>query len=152
MSIILQSNLSTDLWLSGLLMSESVSQTWLATLTDGETPPMSRVTSEVDLVPSPHLCTQCKEPAIYCPRFSKHWTCLETNYFLPVSKACSNASSPTNTSPESCLHAQIVFILHDRITHEMVMRPHPSHGARSTQPCRRPPGQVLIQSLTLGCT
>lgn len=79
----------------------------LATFTNGETPPMSRVTSEINLVPNPHLCTQRKQPdSNYCPGFSKHWTCLETNCCLPVSKAWNNALSPTDTSPESPLHAQ----------------------------------------------
>lgn len=128
----------------------------LATVTSGETPPMSKVTSEINLVPKPHPCTQCKEPGSNrCPRFSKHWTRLETNCGLPVSKAWSNASSPADTSPESPLHTQTWRkALHPPWeNHSWDGSETPaSHPARSTRPRRLLSGQILIRSLTLGCT
>lgn len=128
----------------------------LATVTNGETPPMSKVTTEINLVPKPHPCTQCKEPGSNrCPRFAKHWTCLETNCGLPVSKAWSNALSPTDTSSESPLHTQTWRnSLHppwENYSWDGNGTPAP-HPARSSWPHHLLPGQILIHSLTLGCT
>lgn len=123
MSMIFQGKLSTDLWLT----SESISQTWLASFTNGETLATSKVTAEINMVSNTRLCTQRKEPGSnYCPRFSKHGTSLGTNCCLPFSQAWSNALSPTNTSPEPSLH--------EKITHKMVRRPQPPHPVRSTRP------------------
>lgn len=147
MSIIFQCNLSTDLWLSGSFVSESISQTKIGHSYQRWNTTMSKATSEINLVPNPHPCTQCKEPGSNrCPRFSKHWTCLETNCGLPVSKAWSNAPSPADTSPESPLHTP---------TWRNALHPpwenHPwdgtetpaSHPARSTRPPPRPDSDTL---------
>lgn len=101
----------------------------LATVTNGETPPMSKVTSEINLVPNPIRVLSAKnQAAIAVPGFQNiEHVWKQTVAFQFPKHGAMHRVLPTHLLSHLFTHQaeEIVFILHERITHEMAMRPHP---------------------------
>lgn len=127
----------------------------LATVTNGETPPMSKVTSEINLVPNPIRVLSAKnQAAIAVPGFqnTEHVWKQTVAFQFPKHGAMHRVlpthllSHPFTHQPEEILHPPW-----ENYSWDGNETPS-SHPARSTRPRRLLPGQILIHSLTLGCT